>query len=172
MGGPGVVDLVDHSSQRRGLAAARLAGDQDQALVQVGELQHFGGQVQLFQSRNFVGQQTDGGGKAALLTEQVHPDPAAHHGPGQVHLPHRFQLLQLTARQLGGGPVTVVLGQGPALPLGDQPAHHPEIRGQALDKMYVRGPQLVGLADDLLHIHLNITHHIPRSCPVSAPPLW
>ena len=47
VGGPGVVDLVDHGGQGGGLAAARLAGDQDQALVQVGEFQHFGRQVQL-----------------------------------------------------------------------------------------------------------------------------
>ncbi len=114
----------------------------------------------------------NGGGKAALLAEQVHPDPAAHHGPGQVHLPHRFQLLQLIARQLGGGLVAVGFSQGPALPLGDQLAHHPEIGGQAFNEVYVRGPQLVGLADDLLHIHLDLTHHTPRSCPVSAPPLW
>ena len=67
-----LIDVVDHGGQRGGFAAARGAGDQDQAARLVGQLCQNGRHGQLFQGRDGVVQQAQCGRSPALLVKDVH----------------------------------------------------------------------------------------------------
>ena len=70
------VNAVDDAGQRRGLARAGGAGDEHEALGQVGELEHAFGDVELGGVGEAEGDDADDGGHGAALAEDVGAETA------------------------------------------------------------------------------------------------
>ena len=66
-----LVRVIHDRRQRRGLAAAGRAGDEDESLVQLGELFHDRRQAQLFGREDLRGNLAEDRGNAVLLVEEV-----------------------------------------------------------------------------------------------------
>ena len=148
--GAGVVDAVQQRGQGGGFARARLAGDEDDAAAVGGEIGHHRGQGQLLQRGDMVGQQTDGGGDAALLAEQVDTGAGdAGEGTGQVQLTDGGHGLVNVTGQLAGIQLAVLRGKDLIGQVGDS-AVDAALGRQAADQMDVGGVQAVSLFQKLV----------------------
>ena len=67
----GMIDLIQQAGQGGGLTGTGFAGDQDDALVKLGEVGNLVGKTQLFKAGDVVVEDTDGCGNKTLLTEQI-----------------------------------------------------------------------------------------------------
>jgi hypothetical protein len=97
--GARVVDVVHHRGQRSALAAARRAGDEDEASLEVGELGEDRRQVQLFDPlhppRNHAKREAD---RAALLEDVAAEAPEPLDPVRDVDLLQLVELLPLCGR--------------------------------------------------------------------------
>jgi hypothetical protein len=71
MAGEVVVDVVDHRRERRGLAGAGGAGDDDEALVKVAEFLQRLGEAELGEGQDFRRDLAEDGGLAPVIVEVV-----------------------------------------------------------------------------------------------------
>ena len=95
-----LVDLVDHRGQGGGLARAGGPGDQDQAAGLVGHLGHDGGQAQLFERPDLVGDAAERPGDGAALHEDVGAEAGqALDAEGEVKLPVFLEFVFLVVVQ-------------------------------------------------------------------------
>ena len=70
------IDHVDQRGQRRSLAAARRAGEQDQSLAPLRELGQYRRQMQRLERRDLRGQNADAGRERPALIVKIGPEPA------------------------------------------------------------------------------------------------
>jgi hypothetical protein len=69
--GPIAVDVIDHGAERGRLARAGRAGDEDQALGQLAELEHVRGQRELFGGQNLRWDDAEDRADALAIHEHV-----------------------------------------------------------------------------------------------------
>jgi hypothetical protein len=86
------VDEVDQGRQGGGLALARRARHQHQAVVEAGEIGQHRRQTQLFEAGHLAAQEAIGRGQAVALVKDVGPQACAVAGAGQVDGPLSAQL--------------------------------------------------------------------------------
>ena len=145
--GLGVVDGVQQAGQGGGLTGAGLTGDQDDALAEFGELLDLRGKTQLIKGGDVVVQDTDGGGNAALLAEQVHTAAGAvGEADGQILLADAADLVIMLAELPGVG--LAVGGGHDVLIQMVQMAVNAQGDGDAVDDMDIAGPELLGLGEN------------------------
>lgn len=150
VGVSGVVDAVQQGRQRGGLAGARLARDQHDAAAVGGEIRHHRRQGQLVQRGDMVGQQTDGGGDAALLAEQIDAgaSPVGERA-GHVQLADVRHGLVFRTGQLTGQHLAVGGGEHLAGEVGNVSVYT-ALRRKAADDMNVGGPHGARLLNELI----------------------
>ena len=152
----GVVDLVQQAGQGGGLAGAGLAGDQNDALLELGELMDHLGQAQFIEGGDVVVQQTDGSGHMALLTVDRHTAAGAvGHGDGQILLADLPDLVIMGGHLLA---VMLAVGIGHDIVVnGMKLAVNADPNGNAADDMNITGPLATGsrhqLRDCIKHTH-------------------
>ena len=97
-----LVDLVDHRRERRALARSGGPRHQDQAVGELGEPLHGGGEIQLLQRGHLVRDDAEHGPEALRLDEDVHAKARdALDGVDEVRLLRLFELRPLlVAEQL------------------------------------------------------------------------
>ncbi len=79
------VDIVDHRGERRGLAGARLARDQDQAVIGLGHLPHGFRQLQLIEGQRLGRNRAEDCADAVELAHDVDAEaPALGNGVGEI----------------------------------------------------------------------------------------
>ena len=150
VGVSGVVDAVQQGRQRGGLTGARLARDQHDAAAVGGEIRHHRRQGQLVQRGDMVGQQTDGGGDAALLAEQIDAgaSPVGERA-GHVQLADVRHGLVFRTGQLTGQHLAVGGGEHLAGEVGNVSVYT-ALRRKAADDMNVGGPHGARLLNELI----------------------
>ena len=156
----GLAGVVDEVQQRRkggGLAAARLAGDQHDALVQVRQLHRRRGQAEGVQLGYAVGEQAQRRRGRALLAEDMYAQAVAGVGVGGVQLAGAqvFVVGLRRARQLPGVGHAVGEGQGGVVHVL-QLAVLAVLGRQAQDQVNVRRAILAALQDQLLNGHFHV----------------
>ena len=151
----GVVDVVDHAGQRRALAAAGGAGDQDQAALFLGDALEDRRQPQFVDALDPERDDAEDHADGAALLEHVAAEAAqARHAVGEVDF-----LRVLEALALGGGHdrrrhLHEVLVVQPLL-LGDarQPPVHAHHREAADLQVQVRGAFVDGEFQQVVDMH-------------------
>ena len=143
-----MVYIINHRREARRFTGAGFAGDKDDALVLIGQLQRGGRQPQLGQVGDLLAQQTQRHGRHPLLLEHVDTAAVARIGGGGVQLAVPHELLEglVRARQ--------VAGQAQALLLVEHLVAHvfdlavlAVFRRQTADDMNVGRAVLSGLRD-------------------------
>jgi len=138
------VDLVHHGREGGGLAGARRAGDEDEALGAIRELLHDGGQAQLLEGANLDGD--DANGRAHRSPLPVHVAAEAGEtldAEGQVELVVLFVLLLLSFVEHAVGEPLRVLGREPLeLSQGRQLAVEPDLRRGSRGDVQIGGASL------------------------------
>ena len=146
--GLGVVDLIQQAGQGGGLAGAGFAGDQDDALVEIGEVLDVVGKTQFLKGGDVVIEDTDGGGDIALLAEQVHAAAGAvGEADGKVLLADVGDVIVVTGQVPGIG-FAVFGGHDVGIQVM-KPSVDAEADGNAADDVNVAGAHFLGLGDDL-----------------------
>ena len=142
----GVVDLVDQGRQRGGFTGAGLARDQDDALVQLGQVQHRRRQTEIVQLRDFLPQQTQRQGGHPLLFEQMDAAAVVREGVRGVQLPHLHEFVKLCPGQEPGHVETVAFRQRRLVHIDHLPVL-PVFGRQPANQMHIAGPVGLGLGD-------------------------
>ena len=94
--GPCPVDVVDQRGERRALAAARRAGDEDEPALLGGDLLQDGGQPELVDGADLHGDDAEDQADGAALLEDIAAEPAeAGHAVGEVHFLRFLEALTL-----------------------------------------------------------------------------
>ena len=160
-----VVYIIKHRREARGFTGAGLAGDKDDALVLVRQLQRGGRQAQLCQVGDLLAQKTQRRRRLALLLEAVDTAAVARVGLGRVQLADAHELLVgfVAAREIPGKPAAV--GGSEHLV-----AHVLELAvlavlgRQAADQMNIGSAVLLGLRYQVLYCNHGEIPSLHRGC--------
>ena len=137
VGAAGVVDAVEHGSQRGRLTGAGLAGHQDNPLVEGGEIQRGGRQAQGLQLGNRLTQQAQRQRGLTLLAKEMHTAAVSAPGSGEVEFSDLLHLPVGVPGQESRNFFTVPRRQGRGIHIL-QFAVQAVLRRQAADQMNIR----------------------------------
>ena len=154
--GARLVDVVDHSRERRALAAARRPGDEHEAARLVGDRLQRRRQPQLVNRPNVLGDDAQDHADRSALLEHVAPEaPEPRHAVREVDFLRVLELLTLSGRHdRGGHGDDIFMVQRFGVGGGNQRAADSQRRDVARFEVQVRGAALDGDLQQVIDVHI------------------